>query len=127
MVFGYALVLAVLLAACAALAPPPEPVDQRALAAIAQGAATKRAINVAAGKAHGEQRITDDQLDEVQTAAEALELAVNRCRAQLRAFLTSPAPDAGALEASLVQLETARAHLVAAADGLNLQWRPTNG
>lgn len=94
------------------------------MAAIAEDAATKRAVNVAAGKAHGEQRITQAQLDTVETAAEALELALHEARVRLREYLTSSQPDAGAVEASLVRLALARAHLAATADGLALKWRP---
>ena len=115
--------LAPLLAGCQASAPPRQPVDQRAIAAVGEGAAVKRSINLAAGKAHGEQRITDAQLGDVETAAEDMEARLVATRAQLRAYLTSDTPDAGALEASLVRLKTARAHLVAVADGLAVKWR----
>lgn len=121
-----ACLLAPLLAGCPASAPRAptvDPVDQRALDAIADGAKEKRAITVAAGKAHGEERITDEQLAEVETAAVEMEARLNSVRAQLRAYVTSDQPDEGALEASLVRLATARAHLVAVADGIGLKWR----
>lgn len=121
------LLVALALAGCTALAPPPEPADQRAVAAIAEGAVMKRSINNTAGKAHGEDVITQAQLDTVAAAALELEAALNDASVQLRAFLTGGSPDAGSLEASLERLKKARAHLAAVADGLGLKWRTNNG